>query len=809
LTTLAQLVRSFRAISGLSQEMLAERAGLSTRAVSDIETGVARAPRLVTLMLLGEALGLSPADRVRLQEAGRKPAAGGASLGIASALSLRETALEGRESAVERVKALLSSNETRLVTLVGPAGVGKTSLAINVAIAGASEYEHGAALAELATIAEPSLVPAAVARALGICESGDVAARELVAAYLGERNFLLVLDNFEHLTPAAGWVAELLTASPRLTILATSREPLGLGAVERVFAVGPLRIDAATRLFVQRARVVKPDFEMTETNTAAVATIVERLDGLPLAIELAASRLLMLPPRTLAARLEPRLPLLGGGGIDRPLRQQSMRAAIAWSYDLLSEEEQRLFRNLAVLAGGGSLEAVAVLSGNDAARRSILVRLVEKNIITIESDSGDEPRVAMLEMFREFGKERLAQSGELEAARRVHAQYVLDLARHAASELAGAHAGRWLARYELEHRNIEAALEWAEDRREAEFGLHLIAAVWRFWWLRGHVVEGVEWISSFCALRNAAPAGADDVLHAAALSAKTVLLSALGNFNEALESCEEAIALQRAAGDAAGLADSLTSFGIVMRFRGERTRAETAHAESLEIRERLGDEGGMATSFSNLALLAQGAGDLARAAALAEGSAAICRRLGDRAGLAQALTTLGLVAAARRDSARAEELFTEALTLQRAVGDTRSLHHSLANLAAVAHRRGEHELALARYAQALDLLGAAPNKAALARLLEDLAVTTAAVGDARRAARLFGAGHTLRTAIGSPVLPAERTRYDAGVAALRATLGDDAFLVQWRIGLSMTLERALDEARRNLEVRTGRGDGDP
>jgi predicted ATPase/transcriptional regulator with XRE-family HTH domain len=797
--SLAQLVRSFRAISGLSQETLAERCGLSTRAVSDIETGIARAPRLVTLMLLGEALGLSPADRLRLQEAGRKPAPAGASLGVTSAMALRETALEGRESAVERVKALLACDATRLVTLVGPAGVGKTSLAINVAIARASEYQHGTALAEVATVKEPSLVPAAVARSLGIRELGDGAASELVAAYLGERHFLLVLDNLEHLTPAAPWIAKLLATAPRLTILATSRQPLHL-ADERVFAVRPLREADAVRLFVQRAQAIKPGFEVTEANAPAVAAIVKHLDGLPLAIELAASRLSMLPPSALAARLERRLPLLGGGAVDRPPRQQTMHAAITWSYDLLSEEEQRRFRNLSVLAGGGSFEAAAALCGDDAGRPSIpgrLAPLVEKNIITIEQDSSDEPRVAMLEMLREFGQDRLAQRGELDAARRVHAQYVLDFARRVAPEFSGAQSGRWLVRYELEHRNIEAALEWAQDRCETEFGLRMIAAVWRFWWMRGRVAEGVEWIVRFCALRDAAPAGADDLLYATALGAKTVLLSALGNFNEALASCEEAISLQRAARHDDGLADSLTALGIIMHFRGEFVRAQSAQTEALEIRERLGDEAGVASCLSNLASLAQSAGDLTTAAASAERSAAICRRLEHHSGLAHALTTLGLVAARRRKYLGAEKLFRESLRLQRAAGDTGSLHYSLANLAAVAHRRGEHELALAQYAQALDLLAAVPNKAALARVLEDLAATIAAVGDAARAARLLGAGHTLRSATGSAVFPADRAEYDAEVAAVRATLGDDAFLVQWRIGLSMTLERALDEARRH------------
>ncbi len=729
-------------------------------------------------MLLGEALGLSPSDRLRLEEAGRKSAAAGVSLSVSPALALRETPLEGRERDVEQVVALFARDATRLVTLTGPPGVGKTSLAINVAIALAGEYEDGAALADLATVEEASLVPEAVARALGI--------RETAAAYLGERSLLLVLDNLEHLTPATAWIAELLAASPRITILATSRGPLHL-PLERVYAVQPLDGAAAARLFVQRARAVKPDFELTEKNAAAVAGIVEHLDGLPLAIELAASRVLTLPPRALVAPLQRRLPLLADGALDRPPRQQTMHAAIAWSYDLLSEEERQLFRILSVLAGGGSLEAAAVLAGDGGARPILerLAPLVEKSLITLEQDSTGEPRVAMLEMLREFGQERLAQSGELAAARRVHAQLVLDFVRRDAPD------------YAREQRNIEAALEWAQSRGETEFGLRMIGALWRFWWLRRHLAEGIRWIATFCALRNAAPSGVDDALYATALAAKAALLSALGNFNEALGPCEEAIALQRAAGDDAGLAVSLTSLGVIMHFCAERARAENAHAESLQISERLGDEAGVAACLSNLASLALSAGDVAGAQEPAQRSVAMYRRFEDRSGLSHALTALGQVAVARREYARAEELFHEALVLQRAVGDFGSPHDALANLAAAAHRRGEHELALARYGEAFDLLGAVPNKAALAWMLEGLAAATAAVGDAARAARLLGAARTLRTAVGAPVSPAQRAEYEAEVAAVRATLGDDAFLVQWRIGLSMTLERALDEVRRH------------
>ena len=792
--SLADLLRSLRSGAGLSQEALAERSGLSSRTVSDIETGAARSPRLITLMLLSEALGLSPADRSRLQDAAKpvRPAA------VLPALSvLRATALVGRDADVARLSALLGDDAVRLITLAGPAGVGKTSLATQVAIERGATFKHGAAIVELAPIAEPSLVPAAVAHALGVRESADAPASEAVAAYLRDRGTLLLLDNLEHLTPAATWIGALLAGCPGLTVLATSREPLHLRA-EHVYAVRPLQNDAAARLFVQRAQMVQPDFQLTATNSAAIGTIVDHLEGLPLAIELAAPRLLLLSPKALAARLERRLPLLGGGPVDRSERQQTMHGAIAWSYDLLSEDEQRLFRRLSVLQGGGSLEAAAAVAGSEGDARSILFRvaaLVDKNLLSLAEDAESEPRVSMLEMLREYAHERLVESGELADAQRRHAEYVLEFAQLAEPGLSGAAQGKCLERFEHEHRNINAALEWASRSAETALGCRLIAALWRFWWLHGHLTEGLSWVRQSLDARDAFPSRVPDLLYGKVLRAHVVLLSALGNFDEALASCEQAVELQRTIADDAGLGASLTSLGIILQFRGEYDRAQDAHAESLGIRRRLGDEVGVATSLSNLASVAFSRNDLARSAALGDESVAIYRRLGHESGVAHALMKIGLVAAAERNYERAEELFSECLRMQRATGNIGSSHYSLVNLGAVAHRRGEYKLALTRFNEALDVLDSIPNKSSLAKTLEDLAATIAALGDPSRGARLLGAADALRRTIRFPVFPSERAEYEAEVAEIRATLGDESFNVQWQIGTSITLERALEEAR--------------
>jgi predicted ATPase/transcriptional regulator with XRE-family HTH domain len=796
---LGELLRSLRSAALLSQEALAERSGLSTRTVSDIETGSARTPRLITVMLLAEAMGLSEGDRTRLQDAARRPPTRPTGTrAIAPSLGLQPAALVGRDHDVEQVGALLLRDDVTLLTIVGPAGVGKTSLATRVAVDRAGEFEHGAAVAELAPISEPSQVPSVVARALGIRESGDTGASEAVTVYLRDRAMLLVLENLEHLTPAAAWIGTLLAQSPRLTILATSREPLHLKA-ERVFAIRPLDKDSAVKLFVERAQMVNPEFAINAANADAVETIVGHLDGLPLAIELAAPRLLLLPPKALAARLERRLPLLGDGATDRPARQQTMHGAIAWSYDLLSESEQRLFRSLGVLHGGGTLDAAAAVVGTgDRDERSILFRLaplVEKNMLWLAEDSEAEPRVSMLETLREFANERLAESGELAEAQRRHAEYMVRFTAGAERDLSSSSQARRRAQLERDHANLAASLEWAASNAQAEIGFQLIGELWRFWWLNGYLSEGIGWIRRFLPLRNAAARNVPEVLYGKVLRGHVVLLSALGSFDEARASCEEAIALQRALGDERGLAASLTSLGVIYQFIGEYDRSEEAHAESLAIRRRLEDDAGVATSLSNLSAIAYSKNDLARAASFGNESVAIYRRLGHESGIAHALMKIGLVAAAEGNYSRAEEIFSECLRMQRAVGNTGSTHYSLVNLGAVAHKRGEFDLAMERYHEALELLETTPNKSALAKTLEDMGAAVAALGDPARGVRLFGAADAIRGTIHSPLFPSERAEYDATIASMRGQLGDEAFDAQWRIGSSITLERALEEAR--------------
>lgn len=799
--SLAELLKSFRSAAHLSQEALAERAGLSTRTIGDIETGVARTPRLVTIMLIAEALALDERERTRLRDAARRQPFTAERGAHAAPPPLRRPALVGREVAAAKIGSMIRDPDVRLVTLVGPPGVGKTSLATLVAADQAATYEHGAIFVDLVPVTDPALVPTTVALALGVSESGGTSIEEAVRARLADRRVLLVLDNFEHVAGSATWLAGLLDACPRIAALVTSREVLHLRS-ERVYPVPPLDTAAAAALFEQRAQAVKPGFAITAANDAAVTSIVERLEGLPLAIELAAPRLRLLPPKALAARLERRLPLLGEGALDAPQRHRTMRGAIAWSFDLLAPEEQALFSRLSVLQGGGTLEAAAAIYGEDETEQRSFLRLiaalVEKSMIALDESPDGEPRVAILEMLREYAHERLTPD-ESHAAHERHARWFSAFAGRARTEVDGADQVAWLARLEREHPNLRAALQWSLDGADKEFGLRLACSLWRFWWVRGHLTEGISWLRRLHA--QVQPTTRDStLLRAEALRTISVLLSAQGDdFEVAAEPCEEAIRLQREFGDEPGLASSLTTYGIILQFSGRPSEAVSSHEESLAIRRRHGDDSGIATSLSNLASLAYTNGDFQEAGRLGEECAAIYRRLGNIRGVGHALTRLGLANARQGRLDAAERYFQECAAVHKSIGNMGGVHAALGNLAEIAHRKGDYALALARYGQALDALGAAPNKAILAATFEGLGSSLAAAGQPKAAARMLGAAESLRNTIGSPIFPTDKADHDAVVARTRADLGPGAFEAEWQIGATMPLARAMAESRALIE----------
>ena len=731
------LLKRHRLAAGLTQEGLAERAGISPRAVSDLERGGGRTPRLATVVLVATALGLTPEQQTQLRAAAR-PARTATNVAAPSAtLAAPVTPLLGREREVTAATALLGGG-VRLLTLTGPGGVGKTRLALRLAADLHAAFPDGVTIVPLASLTDPALVAVTIAEALGIVEAGSTPLPLRLAASLRDRRLLLVLDNCEHLLAAMGMVADLLAACLRLAVLATSRAPLRLSGEEE-FPVRPLTLPnlrepvtldhlgqyAAPSLFLARARAVAPTFTPTDANAPVIAAICCRLDGLPLALELAAARVRLLPPQALLARLAQRLPLLSGGARDLPTRHRTLRATLDWSYDLLAPVEQALFARLAVFAGGGSLDAIeALCSTPDGGGLDTLEgvdTLVRASLLQRDEDSPEEPRFGMLETIREYAVERLAASGEAPLIRQAHASYYLALAEAAADGLRGSALPVWAARLAWEHDNLRAALQWALDRGDAASALRLVATLRDFWSLRGYLSEGRAWAAAALALSTAAP----PVARVAALLTAGRLAHSQADWAAAAVATGEAHALATACGDRRGEAEALDLLADNANRQGDPVVARPHVAASLALWQALGDRVGLATTVlrrgvvaheegdpiaaradfaASLALsravgylpttalalyfLSMGdwaAGDLAAARAYARESLALHRVLDDRWLIIWVLEHLGRIELGAGDLAAARPLFEEALARARAAGDSLGLASTLTNLALLAH----------------------------------------------------------------------------------------------------------------------------
>jgi non-specific serine/threonine protein kinase len=705
----------------------------------------------------------------------------------------------GRAGEIAEIVSLLAT--ARLFTLTGVGGSGKTRLAAQVATQLHATFRHGVQWVDLSALDDASLVPHVVAARCGVADHSSAALLDAVVSTLRPQHLLLVLDNCEHLLTACAHLSETLLGScPDLHILTTSREPLAIPG-EVIWRVPPLRVPEqaistsieelltyeAVQLFVMRATAVLPAFRLTAAHAPGVVRICQQVEGLPLALELAAARLQALSLEELAARLDDACRLLTHGSRTAHPRQQTLRATLDWSYDLLSDAERAVFRQLACFAGSFSLQAAEVVcDGADGTEVDVLdslARLVEQSLVTVH-DRQRETRYRLLEPLRHYAQARLAETGTLREIYQRHRDWYAHLAAQAAEGLSTQDQGRWLDRLAIEHDNMRAALGWSLTQRDAVGAAQIAAGIWQFWLMRGHRYEGRRWVGQILAALPDQTSLRAQLLWIAGILARPDAV-------RAQQLLRESLALWQHVGDRTGMAQAFSALGVAAQYLGDHAQAVAYFAQSLPLLRGGTDTSLLARTLTSLALSVLQSGDLERAMTLCTEGRALYQQVGDQRGIAATLANIGLIWQARGDEQRATALWEESIAVRRQIGDQGGVAHVLALLAGVAVRQGAYARARGLYQESLALRQQTGDQEGIAPILEGVTALSVALGHLLPAVQLAAAADVVRADIGMPLSTHERAAHDRTLAALHARLNEAAFAQAWAEGQRLSLDQVM------------------